>query len=51
MLLQEVNFYRLPPDKENPLGSDWWRKWREFSGPITWQSIAEPKEFVITFDT
>ena len=30
---------------------DWLRLWREFSGPITQQSKAKPKQSSITFDT
>ena len=55
----KVKTNELPKARENAcdrvaigvsFGSDWWRKWREFSGPITWQSIGESKEFVISFD-
>ena len=31
--------------------SDWLREWREFSGPITEQSKAEPMQSRITLDT
>ena len=30
--------------------SDWSRKWREFSEPITEQSKAKPQKFRINFD-
>ena len=31
--------------------SDWLRKWREFSGPVTWQSKGKPKESRVSSKT
>ena len=60
MITQSKHKQTVPKARENASSqvatcvsfeSDWSRKWREFSAPITERSKAKLKQFLITFDT